>query len=162
VLSGAVAWWIGFHPVVVAICVLAALTPVLSAVDVVERRLPNLLTVGSYPVLVAVLVIAAAFTDDWSALLRAVVGFIALPVFYLSVAAVARGGFGAGDVKLAAAAGLVLGYRSVTALAVGTLAALLFGALMGIAMIAVRRAGAGSQTPYGPALLLGTLLAATG
>jgi leader peptidase (prepilin peptidase)/N-methyltransferase len=72
---------------VIAICVLAALAPVLSMVDVAERRLPNMLTVGSYPVLAVVLAIAAAFTDDWPALLRAVVGFIALPAFYLSIAA---------------------------------------------------------------------------
>jgi leader peptidase (prepilin peptidase)/N-methyltransferase len=95
-------------------------------------------------------------------LLRAVVGFIALPAFYLSIAALSRGGFGAGDVKLAAAAGLVLGYRSVTALTVGTVVALLCGALMGMAMILAGRAGTRGQTPYGPALLLGTLLAATG
>jgi leader peptidase (prepilin peptidase) / N-methyltransferase len=162
VLSGAVAWRVGPHPVVIAICALAALAPVLSMVDIAEQRLPNPLTIGSYPVLAAVLVIAAAFTDDWPALLRAAIGFIALPAFYLSIAAFARGGFGAGDVKLAAAAGLVLGYRSITALTVGTMVALLCGALIGMAMIAARRAGAHTQTPYGPALLLGTLLAATG
>jgi len=50
VLSGAVRG--GSVPIrsVIAICVLAALAPVLSMVDVTERRLPNQLTVGSYPV----------------------------------------------------------------------------------------------------------------
>jgi len=58
---------------------LAALAPVLSMVDVTERRLPNQLTVGSYPVLAAALVIAAAITDDCRRLLRATIGSLRRP-----------------------------------------------------------------------------------
>jgi leader peptidase (prepilin peptidase)/N-methyltransferase len=161
VLCGAAAWCVGAHPILVPICVLAVLAPALGMVDVVEQRLPNVLTVGSYPILVALLGAEAALSGDWPALLRAAAGFVALPAFYLAIAAASRGGFGAGDMKLAAAAGLVLGYRSVTSLAMGTLAALVCGAVMGLAMLAARGATRHDRTPYGPALLVGTLLAAT-
>jgi leader peptidase (prepilin peptidase)/N-methyltransferase len=74
----------------------------------------------------------------------------------LAAALAYPGGMGMGDVKLAAAMGLVLG----PALGPALLVALLSGSLVGLAIIARRGVAAGRKTaiPFGPFLALGGLV----
>jgi leader peptidase (prepilin peptidase)/N-methyltransferase len=74
----------------------------------------------------------------------------------LAAALAYPGGMGMGDVKLAAAMGLVLG----PALGPALLVALLAGSLVGVAIIARRGVAAGRKTaiPFGPFLALGGLV----
>jgi leader peptidase (prepilin peptidase)/N-methyltransferase len=64
-----------------------------------------------------------------------------------------------GDVKLAGLIGGVLGYLSWATLLVGAFCGFLFGAVVGVALIAVGRAGRRSTVPFGPFMIAGALFA---
>ena len=99
VLGGVLAWRIGAEPVLAACCWIAALAPMLAVIDLLEQRLPDALTLGSYPVLLVLLAAAAVADGEPGALLRAVVTMAALAGFYAALA-VSSGGVGMGDIKL--------------------------------------------------------------
>jgi len=123
----------------------------LALADLERRLLPNRLT---YPGLA----LALALSWGWpgrgpvEALGGAAFGALALGAAYLAL----RGGLGAGDVKLAALLGAVVGFpRVVGALLVGVLAGGVAAALL-LLLGAVRR---GQYMPYGPFLVLGGMVA---
>jgi leader peptidase (prepilin peptidase)/N-methyltransferase len=66
---------------------------------------------------------------------------------------------GFGDVKLAGVLGLVLGWLGWSILLVGGFLGFLLGAVVGGALMAVRKAGRKSKIPFGPFMLAGALLA---
>ena len=118
----------------------------LAAIDVATRRLPNAITL---PVSALALILRAA--DERSKLAEvAIAGAAAFVVFYV-VALLARGGFGMGDVKLAAMLGFLLGTKVVPALAIGVIA----GGVWAAALVVTRRATARTAFAYGPFLCLG-------
>ncbi|MBI4059293.1 prepilin peptidase [Candidatus Microgenomates bacterium] len=63
-------------------------------------------------------------------------------------------GMGLGDVKLAFAMGLILGVNTYLAFFV----AFISGAMVGLALVAVKRAHFGKPIPFGPFLIIGTIL----
>ncbi len=118
-----------------------------AVVDIETHFIPNVLIL---PATAAALL--ASYVDPrlppLSALLGAVAGFA---IFYL-IALVARGGFGMGDVKLAAFMGAVTGFIPVFyALLVGILA----GGLAAVLLLLTKRVTRRSYIPYGPYLCLG-------
>jgi leader peptidase (prepilin peptidase)/N-methyltransferase len=118
----------------------------LAAIDVATRMLPNRITLP-----VSLLAVALRAVDERSALLEVVVaGVAAFAVFY-GVALLVRGGFGMGDVKLAAMLGFLLGKAVIAALVLGVLA----GGVWSAALLLTRRAGMRSSIAYGPFLALG-------
>jgi len=131
----------------------------LTVIDIRLRRLPNRIVLPSYPVLAALLALAAAVHDDWWALARAGLGGAALLGFYFVLAFAHPAGMGWGDVKLAGVIGLALSYLSWAALAVGAFAGFLLGALWGVALISLRRAGRKSTIPFGPFMVAGAFVA---
>jgi leader peptidase (prepilin peptidase) / N-methyltransferase len=64
-----------------------------------------------------------------------------------------------GDVKLAGILGLYLGWLGWGQLIAGAFLAFLLGSLVGLALMAARRAGLKSRIPFGPFMLLGALAA---
>lgn len=84
----------------------------------------------------------------WSALLGAVVGFL---IFFL-IAWAARGGFGMGDVKLAAFIGAVTGLLP---LFYGMVVGIFAGGVGALLLLVSRRMARRSFMPYGPYLCLG-------
>lgn len=128
---------------------LAAVTPALVAVDVVEHRLPNRIVLPGY------LACLAALSGDWAlrgelplmAVLTgaATAGFLAL----LGI----TGGMGAGDVKLGGVLGTVAGGLGFGTAAMSPLLGFLLGGAA--AMVAARRGGRASRIPFGPYLLGG-------
>ena len=66
---------------------------------------------------------------------------------------------GLGDVKLSGVLGLYLGWLSWAHLVVGAFLGFLVGGVVGIALMAVGRAGRKSMVPYGPSMLAGAWLA---
>ncbi|WP_127784629.1 A24 family peptidase [Rhodococcus sp. X156] len=131
----------------------------LAAIDLEVRRLPNAIVLPSYPVVLGLLVVAAAWQGDWAALLRAVIGCAALFGCYLVLALVHPAGMGLGDVKLAGVVGAVLGYLSFGTLLVGGFAAFLLAAVVGAVIIASRRGSRKTAIPFGPYMITGALLA---
>ncbi|MDQ1719996.1 MAG: leader peptidase (prepilin peptidase) / N-methyltransferase [Pseudonocardiales bacterium] len=130
----------------------------LSFIDIASHRLPNAIVLPSYPVLAVLLTAATIWHHDWSALLRAAIGGAILFLFYLVLALVHPAGMGLGDVKLSALLGALLAYISWSALIVGALAGFMLAALVGIAMIASRRGGLKTAIPFGPFMIVGTML----
>lgn len=155
VLCSLLAWRVGAHPVLLADGWLAAISPALVAVDVLEHRLPNALTVGSYPVAGALLGLAAVIGDEPGAAVQAGLGALIVGGFFLLVAVAARSGLGAGDVKLAALTAALSGWYGVGTAIGSALAALLYGAIIGATHIAVRGHPSNAHFPLGPAILAG-------
>lgn len=141
--------WIGFTTLAVA----------LSVIDLKYFRLPNPLVLSA--LLWGLLFLAAASfsSGDWHAYLRALICAFALFAFFLFLRTASRGGMGLGDVKLAAVTGFFLGYASVRDLLVGTFTAFLLGAVVGILLMAMQRAGHKTPIPFGPFMLVGAWLA---
>ena len=65
---------------------------------------------------------------------------------------------GFGDVKLAFVLGLVLGWLGWSELVLGLLGGFLAGAVVGVALIALRHRGRKDHLPFGPFLAFGTLV----
>jgi leader peptidase (prepilin peptidase)/N-methyltransferase len=145
-----------------AVPALLALTAVgiaLSGIDLATRRLPDALVLPSYPVLALLVAFACAVRGDWSALLRAGLGGVALFGFFLALALISPRAMGFGDVKLAGVLGLVLGYFSWATLVVGAFAGFLLGAVVGVGLMAAGGAGRKTAIPFGPFMIAGGLLA---
>ena len=138
-----------------AFCYLAAISIVLSAIDLDVHRLPNVIVLPSYLVAAALLVPAALLVGTPEVLLPAGVGMVASLLFYGMLWLIAPGGMGFGDVKLAGLIGLYLGYLGWAQLAVGIGAAFVLGGLFGVALIIGRRAGRKSKVPFGPWMFAG-------
>src|ERR1039457_2858576 len=100
----------GGQPDMVAFGFLGALGVALAAIDIAVQRLPDRLTLPAFPVLVVLLAVAAAIGHDGGALVRALLGSVALAGGYLLLALARPGQLGGGDIKLAALAGLALGW----------------------------------------------------
>ena len=147
------AWALGV--LILAYLYFAAISIVLTLIDIDTHRLPNAIVLPSYLVGGTLLATASLLSGDWIALLRAGIGMAALYTFYFVLRLVRAGGMGGGDVKLAGVVGMYLGYVGWGALAFGAFAAFLFGGVYGIALIVLRRAGRKSQIPFGPWMLLG-------
>lgn len=144
--------------VMVALLFFAAITIALAAIDLDTHRLPNAIVLPSYIVLIVLFVSSALLMGSPDVAARAAAGAGILFGLYLVLALVAPRGMGMGDVKLAGVIGLVLGWFGWAALAVGAMAAFVFGGLFGIALIALRRARRNTGIPFGPWMLAGAWL----
>ena len=150
---------IGIDPALPAFLVLGAVGVVLAAVDLATRRLPNPLVLASYGAGLVLLGLATAVSGDTAALLRAGIGMVALFGLYLVLALANPAGLGFGDVKLAGALGLHLAWLGWDVLLVGALAGFLLVALVALVLLVGGRVGRSSELPFGPFMLLGSLLA---
>jgi len=146
-------WALGI--VIVAFLYFAAISIVLTLIDLDTHRLPNVIVLPSYLVAGILFTIAAWLTGDWGALLRAGIGMAAMYLFYWLLRLAKPSGMGGGDVKLAGVLGIYLGWIGWGALAVGAFAAFLFGGVFGIALMVARRAGRKTAIPFGPWMILG-------
>lgn len=132
----------------------------LTLIDIDTHRLPDRIVLPSYLVVGGLLVVAAAGTGDWGALLRAAIGMAALWLFYFALVMIYPKGMGFGDVKLSGVLGMVLAWFGWGALVVGAFAAFVCGGLFSVVLMAMRRAGRKSQVPFGPWMLLGAAIGA--
>ncbi|MGC4174064.1 prepilin peptidase [Demequina sp.] len=149
-------WWkFGLGIEFVAYAYLAAIAVALTVIDLEHHRLPDSLVLPSYAVL-AVLFVAESFvTGDWWPLAQAAIGGVALFAFYFVAALVYPGGMGFGDVKLAGVLGMALGWLGWGPLVVGAFSAFIIGGIVGVALIAIKKAGRRSGVPFGPFMFAG-------
>lgn len=148
---------IGPAPDLPAFLYLGAVGVALALIDVDVKRLPNVLVLPSYLVVAVLLSGAAALEGDWGGLLRAAVGMAVLYGLYFTLALVYPAGMGFGDVKLAGLLGLVLAWLGWAELVAGAFLGFLLGGVWGAGLLLARRAGRGSQIPFGPFMLAGAL-----
>jgi len=149
----------GGQPDMLAFCFFGALGVALAAIDLSVQRLPDRLVLPAYPVMIALLAIAALMGHNAEALGRALLGGVVLGGTYLALALLRPGGIGGGDVKLAGLAGLALGWLGWPTLMVGAALGFLLCGAVSMALMAARRITLQSMISFGPFLLGGALLA---
>lgn len=152
---GFVAARFGGSLVVLALLYLAAVSIALALIDFDVHRLPDVIVLPSYLVLVALLAITSAGSGDWYALLRATIGGTTLFAGYFFMLFIYPRGMGFGDVKLAGLLGLMLAYQGWGQFAVGVFAAFVLGGITAILLLVTGRAKRGTAIPFGPWMLLG-------
>jgi leader peptidase (prepilin peptidase) / N-methyltransferase len=150
----------GGQPDVVAFAFFGAIGVALAAIDIAAQRLPDRLTLPAYPILIAMLGVAALLGGDAAALGRALLGCLALSGCFLVLALVRPGHLGGGDIKLAGLTGLLLGWLGWPALIAGAALAFVLSAIVSLALLAARRITLHSAMSFGPFLVAGTVLAA--
>lgn len=131
----------------------------LAWIDARTHMLPNRIIVPWYPFAVVLLLATAALAGDWEGLGRVLLAGLTLFGFYLLLHVIQPRGMGLGDVKLAGILGLYLGYLGWPHVLLGTLLAFLLGAVVGLVLISLRRAGLKSALAFGPYMIAGTATA---
>ncbi len=145
--------------VAVAYWVLAAALVAQTAIDLKTQRLPRQITyvaiiVGSIALTVAAVVVGEP-ERIWMAALGAA---IALAIMW-TIYKVSKGGMGDGDVRLAPLLGMYLGWINPGIVAPGLFFGFILGAVVGVALMAGKRAGRRTAVPFGPFMAAGTVLA---
>jgi len=131
----------------------------LAMIDLDVRRLPNVIVLPTIVVVAVLLAVASAINGHWWALARSgISGATLFAIFFALILAYPRG-IGFGDVKLAPAIGLVLGYLSWEAVVVGAFLGFLLGALVGVVVIAAQGGSRKTALPFGPFMIAGALIA---
>lgn len=131
----------------------------LAAIDLAVKRLPDRITLPSYPVLLVLLAAAAIADRAPAALGWALLGGAALGAVFLLLALIAPGQLGLGDVKLAGLAGIALGWLGWPAVILGACFGFVLAGLVSLALLAARRIKMADTIAFGPFLLAGALLA---
>jgi leader peptidase (prepilin peptidase)/N-methyltransferase len=149
---------VGWEPALPAFLVAAAGMIALAGIDLDTHRLPDVVLLPTTVATVALLAVASTVGDTWDdfarAVLGGVIGFGALLVVHLAKPA----GMGFGDVKLAFLCGVSLGWWGLADVLIGLYGGFVLGALVGLVLIATKRASFGRAIPFGPFLIAGTLL----
>jgi leader peptidase (prepilin peptidase)/N-methyltransferase len=158
-LFGVMAWRFGLDPVLPAYLYLAAVGLALALIDLDCKRLPDALTLPSYPVAAVLLVVADLLGSESGQALRALLGGAAMFALYFALCFAYPAGMGFGDVKLAGVLGLYTAWLGWGAWAVGLFLGFFLGGLFGIALIVLRRGGRKTAVPFGPFMLLAVLAA---
>jgi leader peptidase (prepilin peptidase)/N-methyltransferase len=141
--------------VLAAFLYLAAISTALALIDLDTKRLPNPIVLPAYLLGGVLFGAAALLGGDGGSALRALAGAAVLGSGYLALALARPGGMGFGDVKLAGALGLFLGWLGWPELAIGTFAAFLLGGMFAVALLALGRARRTTGIPFGPWMLAG-------
>ena len=150
---------IGAHADLPAFLYLGAIGVALALIDLDVKRLPNAIVLPSYGVAAILLGAAAIAQHDAGAYVRAVLGMVALFGFYFLLVFIYPAGMGFGDVKLAGELGIYLGWLGWAEVITGGFLGFLFGGVVGVGLMMLRRAGRKSQIPFGPFMLAGALVA---
>ncbi|MCA2220349.1 prepilin peptidase [Nonomuraea aurantiaca] len=124
----------------------------LALIDWRTTRLPDVITLPSYPILALTLL-------PTGELPRALLGALALAAAYAMLWFARPAAMGLGDVKLAGLIGMATAAMSWQAWVVAAVGGQLSGALYAIVLLVTRRATRDTQFPFGPFMLLGAFTA---
>ncbi|WP_240109312.1 A24 family peptidase [Streptomyces sp. MUM 203J] len=151
----AIAWATGARPELAVWLLTAPVLVLLATVDARVHRLPDQLTLplaAAAPVLLGGTALLPGHAGTWTG---ALLGGAVLGGAYLVLFLVNPEGLGFGDVKLAVPLGAALGWYGWGVLFTGAFAGFLLGALYGVGLMALRRAGRRSAIPFGPFMIVG-------
>ncbi|WP_329455891.1 A24 family peptidase [Streptomyces sp. NBC_01497] len=134
---------------------LVPVAALLAAVDHAVHRLPDPLTLplaAATPLLLGAAALVPGNAGSWP---TALLGGLGLGAGYLVLLLINPRGLGLGDVKLALPLGCALGWYGWPILFAGAFAGFLFGALYGLGLMLLRRAGRKTAIPFGPFMIAG-------
>lgn len=160
-LFAAMAAMLGSVWVLVAFWWFSAVAIALVLTDLDFKRIPNRILYPGTVVATMLLGVGAALDGDLAQFGRALLGGAGYFLLLLLVALLARGGFGFGDVKLAALLGQFTAFRSWGSLFTGVVGAFVIGGLLSIGLLVLRRVGRKDAIPFGPSMVLGAYLGIT-
>lgn len=147
---------VGFVPVLPAFLAFAAVTLVLVVTDVDHRLIPNRILYPGGTAAAVLLAVGALLDGSGSALPRALGGGAGYFAVFFLVAVAARGGFGFGDVKLAALLGLFTAYVSPSTFLLSVFFTGFIGGVPALVLLVTRKARPTDELAYGPAMVLGS------
>lgn len=156
-LFGVMAWRFGLSPELPAYLYLAAVGTALALIDLDVKRLPDVLTLPSYPV--GAVLLGVASLHEPHLLLRAALGGLAMFGVYFALAFAYPAGMGFGDVKLSGVLGLYTAWLGWDVWGAGLLLGFFLGGFFGIGLVLLKKGGRKTAVPFGPFMLGGTLLA---
>lgn len=131
----------------------------LSAIDLRLHLLPNRIVYPMAAVSVALFGLAALIEPDGDAFLRGIVCAIGAFVAFFVLHLISPRGMGFGDVKLSFVLGLALGWLGVGETVLGLFLGFVYGAVIGLVLIAIGRRSRDQHIPFGPFLAAGTMTA---
>ncbi|GAA2421108.1 hypothetical protein GCM10010191_35610 [Actinomadura vinacea] len=150
---------VGLQPDLVAFAYLGIVGTALGFIDVHLRRLPDPLTLPSYPIVIGLLAAAAPFTGNGGGhFVTALIGSASLWAIFAVQWFFVPDALGLGDVKLSGVLGLYLGWLGADAWMLGVFAMFVIGGSYAVGLLVSRRAGRKESIPFGPFMLLGTLV----
>ncbi|MET9518669.1 prepilin peptidase [Streptomyces sp. NPDC002994] len=147
----------GVRPELVVWLLLAPFAVLLAVVDRRVHRLPDVLTLPLAAATAALLGLASLLPGHGGSWPTALLGGVALGGGYFLLFLINPNGMGFGDVKLAVALGTALGWYGWTVFFAGAFAGFLLGAVYGVGLVILRRAGRRTAIPFGPFMITGTL-----
>lgn len=148
----------GPRPELAAWLLLAPVAVLLAAIDRRVHRLPDRLTLPLAGAAVVLLGGAALLPEHAGSWLSALLGGLALGGFYFLLFLINPNGMGFGDVKLALSLGVALGWYGWAVVFAGGFAGFVLGAVYGLGLVILRRAGRRTGIPFGPFMIAGALL----
>jgi leader peptidase (prepilin peptidase)/N-methyltransferase len=152
------AWRLGARAELADFCVFFAFLVALSGIDLDHHILPSRIIYPAAGASLVLLALASGVDHNWHRYQDAVIGgALALAALFVIHVAVPRG-MGFGDVRLAGLLGLNLGWLGLAHVAVGLFAGFLFGAVVGVGLMAVGAASRKSRIPFGPFLAAGAVV----
>jgi leader peptidase (prepilin peptidase)/N-methyltransferase len=157
VLYVALALRIGLRWELLAYLLVAPTLVALACIDAQFHLLPRRIVWPMTVVSVLAFANAALWARDWSRFGLALVCAAATGAFFLGLHLVNREGLGLGDVRLAPLLGLALGWIGWPEAVAGVTLGSFLGILVGVVLIASKRATAKTKMPYGTYLAIGAL-----
>jgi leader peptidase (prepilin peptidase)/N-methyltransferase len=124
----------------------------LAVIDWRTFRLPDMITLPSYPIILALLLPSGHLTP-------AVISGLVLGGVYAVLWFVRPTGLGLGDVKLAGVIGLLTGALGSQAVIIAGLGGHILGAIYAVGLLVTRRANRTTEFPFGPFMLVAALVA---
>jgi leader peptidase (prepilin peptidase)/N-methyltransferase len=134
----------------------AAVLGVQFIIDIAVQRLPRILSYVGL-VLYAVFVVGSE-PGDAAGLRGLLVGLLLMTAITGLLVMGSRGAFGIGDFHLSPLLGALVGWYSPTAVLVLWIVAAVLGSFFAVSALIVRRIRRDSMIPYGPFLILGSLV----
>lgn len=158
-LFGGAAAHFGRHVVLAPYCVFFAMLVAVSFTDLTHRLIPRRLIYGALVLIVPLLVVTAAVDSTYGHLTgAAIAGGAAFGVFFALWWFIPRG-MGFGDVRLAGAIGVTVGYLSLLHAYVAFLSGFVIGMLFGLVLMAAAGTGRRTRIPFAPSLGAGAAIA---